>query len=249
MSDTIMTAVGVAVGALHRRLGRPGQDAALAVAHPDLAVVVLAVADGCGSARASEVGAQLGVRLWARAVERGLRAGLAPADPAMWAAARAAVVASLAGLADELAPDRERAIAEVLLFTSLVAVVGPGGGAVYTVGDGCYQAAAAPPVVLAAEADNCPAYLAYDLVGEPAVGHLTVMPPSPRGVVWLGTDGLSTLVATGCPELRALLACPRSAAHPDRLRRQLERWARGGDAPARLTDDAAIALARWGDAP
>ena len=64
---------------------------------------VVVVCDGCSSGAASEVGARLGAKLFARAVGARLESGESPSDPAMWADARAEVVAQLGALADQMA--------------------------------------------------------------------------------------------------------------------------------------------------
>src|SRR5262245_65989568 len=91
--DTIRAARWVVVGADHRRLDRPGQDAAAIVVAGEIGVAV--VCDGCGSTPAAQVGAELGARLTANAIATAPIAGAPAGDPDTWAAGRASVTAPL----------------------------------------------------------------------------------------------------------------------------------------------------------
>ncbi|MBK7536191.1 MAG: hypothetical protein IPI49_12645 [Myxococcales bacterium] len=101
--------------------------------------------------------------------------------------------------------------------------------------------------------DNAPPYLAYDLVGAPPVARLEVRARSAAGALAVATDGAAALEH----ELLTLACEPRFVDHPDALRRHLATLARAGQrirwserrvehTPARLQDDAAIGLVRWG---
>lgn len=227
-------------GGLHRRLGRPGQDAAHAVVHGDALVGV--VADGCGSAEASEVGARLGVRLWTAAVLRQLDAGADLTAPATWDAARQEVLRSLGELVAAAGPDL---LATHLLFTSVIGVVRGDVAVVAVIGDGRCGGALERRFE---SDDNAPLYLAYELLGRPAPVALHVAAAPPAGCLWVGTDGVLDL------DVDELVARARTG---EALRRQLERWARPAERidweaqrvlrePATLTDDGALALLRWG---
>src|SRR5262245_49170239 len=109
MSDTNWRALEIAVGSvagrLHRKLGRPNQDAVCVARTATGAVLV--VCDGCGSAPRSEVGAALGARLVAHALASRAGGGDAPValDAALFAAAIDEVVARLASLGAAMAGD------------------------------------------------------------------------------------------------------------------------------------------------
>jgi hypothetical protein len=249
--NTIKTARAAVTGAEHRRLDRPGQDAAATLVGPGVGVAV--VCDGCGSTPAAQVGAELGARLFAHAIRAAVAAGASPADAATWGSVRAAVAARLGAVAVGLGEDPAAAIHDLFLFTVVAAAVTPELAAVYAIGDGRYLLDGAVRT-LGPFADNRPPYLGYDLLCEPRAAVLATAPACRAGVVAVATDGATPL------DLAALATDPRFTAHPDALRRHLAVRARTGDSidwaaqriarePALLQDDCAIALVRWEAAP
>ena len=227
-------------GGLHRRLSRPGQDAAHAVVHGDALIGV--VADGCGSAESSEVGARLGVQLWTAAIARQLDASADITDRSTWDAARAEVLGALRQLVDV---SGLALISSHLLFTSLVAVVRGDVAVVMAIGDG--RCGGVIDQRFLAD-DNAPDYLAYALLGQTVPMALHVAPAPASGCLWLGTDGVMDL------DVESLTSAARTS---EALRRQLELWARPTEridwtaqrvhrAPAQLSDDGALAVLRWG---
>jgi hypothetical protein len=246
--NTVRAVRGVVVGADHRRLDRPGQDAAAIQLVPDGGVAVAVVCDGCGSTPAAQVGAELGARLFANAVAHALATGAAPGDPDTWAAARTSVIARLAGLVSGLG-DRDAAVHDLFLFTVVAAAVAGDTAAVWALGDGAYVLGGAV-TQLGPFAENRPPYVGYDLVGEPRQASLVTAPAGNAGVALVATDGAAAL------DLAALADDAGIVAHPDALRRFLAVRARAGDqidwaaqrvvrAPALLHDDAAVAILRW----
>lgn len=180
MFDTISASV---TGARHLRIGRNGQDAAVAWATERGALAV--VCDGCSSGAYSEVGSRLGALLVARAIERVIDGGVcggdaegtagsrplgdfalgdvALADPATWRAIRAEVLAGLAAVVDRVGGDRERVVHDQLLFTIVAAAVRGDEAVVWAVGDGAYAIGDAAHELGPFEG-NAPPYLAYGLV-------------------------------------------------------------------------------------
>jgi hypothetical protein len=250
--NTIKTARGVAVGADHRRLDRPGQDAAVTAVGASGRTAVAVVCDGCGSTPAAQVGAELGARLVASAVITALEAGAGAGDPALWSAVRAGVGGRLAGLAAGLGDPAAAAIHDLFLFTIVAAAIDGDTAAVWSIGDGAYfvggRAATLGPF-----ADNSPPYLAYDLLGDPRAASLATAPAGPAGAVAVATDGAAPL------DLAAIADDSRLVAHPDALRRYLAIRARPDEqidwiarrvvrGPALLHDDCAVAILRWGPA-
>lgn len=246
---TIKLARGVVTGADHRRLDRPGQDAAAAAIAPDGQAACVVVCDGCGSTPAAQIGAELGARWIANAVVTALAHGASAADPDLWAGVRRSVVdriaALVAGLADPVA-----AIHDLALFTIVAAAVDADAAAVWAIGDGGY-ALGNRTAQLGPFADNRPPYLAYDLLDDPRAATLVTCSAGGAGVAAVATDGAAPL------DLAALADDSRLYAHPDALRRYLVIRARPDEqidwreqrivrAPAVLTDDCAIALLRWG---
>ncbi len=248
MSDTNKSGAAAAVtGGAHRAAGRAGQDAALV----DVAAGILVVADGCGSAPASEVGARLAVRLWRAAVGRQQAAGTDLTAAATWAAARTEVVEALRALV--VATDATLA-ATHLQFTSLVGVVTATHVVVYVVGDG--RCGGVIDATFAPGADNAPNYIAADLVDAGVPGELRVAPRGEAGMLWLGSDGIAELADATPDALTALLGDARATCSDERLRRRLEAWARPTETidwaaqrvvhtPAALRDDGALAILCW----
>ncbi len=244
-------ATGAAViGARHLRTARNGQDAA-AVWTGDAAGAVV-VCDGCGSGASSEVGARLGAQLVIAALSQRLAGGSSPADPALWAAVRAEVVARLGSLATAMHGDLAQVVHEQFLFTIVAGAVAGDDAAVWVLGDGAY-AIDGRAQVLGPFADNQPPYLAYDLLdmGQPA--HLATTSAVCGGTIIVATDGVAELGLDA-------IAIERSLAHPDALRRRLAVLARGTEriewdarrvvrAPAALQDDGAVAILAWRGRP
>ncbi|MCB9560243.1 MAG: protein phosphatase 2C domain-containing protein [Kofleriaceae bacterium] len=260
---TVEVATGCVLGRDHRRTDRPCQDA-VAVARADGAAVV-AVADGCGSGRHSEVGARIGARVLATAAAARLTAGAAIEDPATWLAAADDVLVQLTCLIDAFGGSVRDVVHDHFLFTLVAAAVTPRGAAAFAIGDGVIVLGD-DLHVLDAGPDNAPPYLAYRLLGAPAPHRLVVAPPATRAAL-VATDGATALLAHAgapLPAGRGAVLDPRAVAtddrlwrNPDALRRRLA--VASADhvevdaATARLTrtggvlaDDTAIAALRWG---
>ncbi len=246
--DTIAASV---TGARHLRVGRNGQDAAVARVTRRGALAV--VCDGCSSGAYSEVGARLGALLVASAIERlidgdlvaestvgdaeiGDRVGLDTAlcDVATWRAVRAGVMDGLAAVLERVGGDRERVVHDQMLFTIVAAAVRGDEAVVWAVGDGAYALTDAMTVIGPFEG-NAPPYLAYELTrtGE-VIFDVTGADPSPRAdgeVLVVVPPGVSTIaVATdGVCDLEGGLVgltARRFVDHPDALRRHLAVLAR-----------------------
>lgn len=233
--DTIGIGTAVVTGAQHQRAGRNGQDA-VATWRGD-AGVVLVVADGCGSAASSEVGARLGAALFARAA--GGRLG----ERGVWEAARAEVGEALRRM---LGGD-ERLVRECFLFTLVAAAITREGVEVWALGDGAYAFDGVMREVGPFE-DNAPPYLAYDLLGDHREAFVAVAPEGTTSVV-IATDGACELALSRFDDARFVK-------HPDALRRELALLARSAEhidwdarrvvrEPASVQDDCAVAVARW----
>jgi hypothetical protein len=163
---------GSVAGHAHVVAGRNNQDA-FCWAAPDGGGLVAVVCDGCGSSPRSEVGAQVGARLVARAAARLLHADLAVAD--LLEQVRQDVLASLRLLAREMSVDASppsgptsaagfsRTVADHFLFTIVGVLLTSRGATTFSLGDGL--------VVINGErtqlgpfADNQPPYLGYALL-------------------------------------------------------------------------------------
>lgn len=248
-------ATGSVAGRLHRRLGRPNQDAVSWRLGPGGLVVV--VCDGCGSGARSEVGAELTARLWLRALAARVDGGAA-VDEALFATAGDEVLDHLAAFAAALAgtgdAERTALISSHLLATSLCAVVTADLVGTHAIGDGVVGLGLQQRIH-GPFPDNQPPYLALGLLGRRPTGE-TWLADATVGSLVLATDGATPLVAaTG--ELDLLDAIDdRLHRNPQALTRRLGLLAddaitidwdarRVARRPAVLDDDTTIALARW----
>jgi hypothetical protein len=228
---------GSVTGRHHLRVDRPNQDAWAALRTDD--AIAVAVCDGCGSGRRSEVGAVIGARLWVRAVVEAVAADAA--DPALWAAARARVAAVVGDLVGALG---DGALVEHGLFTSLVAVVTARTTAIYALGDGVVGLDD-DLRTLGPFADDQPPYLGYDLIAPPAAPTLFLTAPTAAITsLCLASDGADELAADELAALRSAGA----VRNPDGVRRRLAVLHRGPgarDAP-RFADDTTVVAVRRG---
>ena len=255
-SFAVELATGSVAGRVHRRLGRPNQDAV--AWHRGGHGLVVVVCDGCGSGARSEVGAELGARLWLRALRDRVEAGAA-IDEALFTAAGDQVLDALAALRAALggaaAPARTELVVSHLLATSLCAVVTPTRAAVHAQGDGVIGLGREQRVI-GPFADNQPPYLALALVGERLPG-VTWLADADVGSALLATDGAGPLVTGAARGLLDAAGADALYKNPAALTRRLGLLAEDAttidwDArrverrPALLDDDTTIALARWG---
>jgi hypothetical protein len=246
---------GSVIGREHRRAGRGGQDG-FGWVRGERAVVAV-VADGCGSGAHSEVGAKLGVALWAQAMVARLDGGAAVGDPALWRAVRADVVDRLGALAAAMAGESalRDVVADYFLFTLVGAAITAESTALFAIGDGTVVRDGAVTAI-GPFADNQPPYLGYELLGMPSVPVgaelLEVVPTAEVGSILLATDGASEIADD---ELRALAADEALVRNPDAVRRRLALlgreqvevdWTAGRlrRSSGRLGDDTTIVIVR-----
>jgi hypothetical protein len=222
----------------------------------------------------SEVGARLGVTLFARALAARLHQGACVTSVETWSAVRADVVWALWQLLDAMTAVRdetrrpaevtgidvrERAIHDMFLFTIVAAAATRDGAAVWALGDGAYSFArtgvGAPPSqtrVLGPFPDNAPPYLGYDLLGDAPDACFEVAPAG-CGAIVIATDGALDL---DLDHPLGRYARDEYLEHPDKLRRELSLLARAQEridwderrvvrTPAVLQDDCAIGVLRW----
>lgn len=213
------------VGRAHLARHEGGQDAAAlasAVRPEGSAFWVGAVADGCGSAPLSQVGAALLVAVAVREATSLLRAGVPTASlvAPVLAAARRGLFAVAAAIADE---DDRRGFVETHLLATLLVLAHDGETTtIFGRGDGLVGL---DDAVILLDRGGAPDYLAYDLFGEPA----TPFSVTKRGVerAFIATDGLS-------PE-----HAPAMYGHRGR---ELQRWLNVLADRAPLADDATLVV-------
>jgi hypothetical protein len=214
-------AAGSIAGREHARLHRNNQDGVALHVEPDL--LVAAVADGCSSGRSTEVGARLGAAWLATWTARHVRRVREESLPDVVADGLADY---LAGVTRGLCPPGSSApgtIAELMLFTFLVAVLTRERTCVFGMGDGVWSINGRT-TVLDPGPDNAPAYIAYRLVEpealdasriagagacdaapiealtRPALHHRG--PTSEVETLAIGTDGVADLIARAADPLR-----------------------------------------------
>ncbi len=222
-AETFEAAGGSIVGTAHLRAGRNGQDAWAVVRRGQVAVAV--VADGCGSAPHSEVGAKLGAMIAARAL-------LARADAP--AAAATTIVRRLRAIAATLGDDVERVMHDYFLFTLVAAVITPLRTTILSAGDGLF-AINDEVRTLGPFPGNAPPYLGY---GDTALVTEAQRPTAEVSRVILATDGALQLPA----DLRDFARDELLFRNPDGVRRRLFRYTRPPQ-PV-LDDDTTIVVLR-----
>ena len=247
-------AVGSVAGWVHRRVGRPNQDAAQVVR--TAAGVAIAVCDGCGSGKRSEIGATFGARLWTRALAERLVAG--PMTAADLGEVADVVLDRLAVVAATLGDDRVEVTREHFLFTSLVAVVTDTQVVVGAIGDGVIGLGDVVHV-LGPFADNAPPYLTEAWFGQRRELATWTRGKDEIDRLILATDGAGPLVAPprDSPSLAELADEGAIYRNPYALERRLRLLADDGlqidwDAhrtyrrAALLDDDTTAVCVRWG---
>jgi len=243
LAQAFEIAGGSVTGRAHVAARRNNQDAFCWAADADGLVAV--VCDGCGSAPHSEVGAQIGSRLFARAATRLLRANLDAADLLEQVAQD--VLASLRGLAREMSADAAsfaRTVADHFLFTIVGALITARGATTFSLGDGLV-AINGERTELGPFPNNEPPYLGYALLpGVPDRGasqpvsftiHRQIPAREVQSLV-LGSDGAVELDSQ-------LWSDDLFFKNPDIVRRRLTvlgRGARGG----LLSDDTTLVVIR-----
>lgn len=218
------------VGRAHLARHQGGQDAVATrsgVGPEGRSFSVAAVADGCGSAPLSQVGAALLVAVATREAATLLAAGVPTAGlvgPVLAAARRA-----LLGVAALAADDLRTFVETHLLATLLVSADDGQTTTCFARGDGLFVIDDEISVI---EEDGAPRYLAYDLFSAATPPFVLTRPSATR--VLAATDGLLPEHATAAFGHRG---------------RGLQRWLNVLADRAPLADDAAIAVLERATAP
>jgi hypothetical protein len=251
---------GSVTGRAHVAAGRNSQDAFCWASGADGVVAV--VCDGCSSGPHSEVGAQVGSRLFVRAATRLLGSNLDVAD--LLGQVGQDVLANLRVLAREMSIDASsfsRTVVDHFLFTIVGALITAGGATTFSLGDGLVVVNG-ERTVLGPFAHNEPPYLGYALLaGAPDRGasehlcfkiHRSMSASEVQSLV-LGTDGaieLETVAerpirgrAEAVGPLSQFWTDDRFFKNPDMVRRRLTVLNRGPHGRL-LSDDTTLVVIR-----
>jgi hypothetical protein len=247
---------GSVIGEGHARAGRNNQDGVAVSGNNDL--IVVAITDGCSSAKSSEVGALMGARWLAEWVPAFMT--FAPDDAGLLESVRKGLLEFIYQTARSLHPhsgELALAVEEFFLFGFLVAVVDAERVRIFGLGDGVFSVNG-KVTVLDPGPTNAPPYLSYELVRDSVVGD-----PGPLDLVLhysgptrelnslvIGTDGLIDLIeraeehlADGkvVGDLKQFELDPLLLKDSSRMQRRLEEL---GTLNHVLDDDTTLALIR-----
>jgi len=219
MSAAFETAAGSVIGRDHALARRNNQDAFCTWSGDEGVIAV--VADGCGSGRASEVGARLGARLVTEALRRQQHELAEAVIPEVLEAVRLDVLESLRRLASDMGGNLAQSVSDYLLFTVVGAVVAEAVAFVFALGDGIAIVNGEADVM--ACADNRPPYLAYGLTNDDGAGPRfqirRALPAHEVDSILLGSDGVVELMAV--EPLRRFWEDDRYFRNPASLTRRL----------------------------
>jgi hypothetical protein len=258
-------AAGSVSGRTHALSGRPNQDALVVRASASSLVAV--VADGCGSAEHSEVGAWIGASTLAAELGRATSPELD--DTGFWDRVQSSTLSALRNTATSMGGNLEDTVRRFFLFTVVGAVIAGDRAAVFSLGDGLI-AVNGQVTHLGPFPGNAPPYVGYALFDDHRTpdSRLVIHHRIPAGdieSILVATDGATewneaanrplpgTHETTG--PLSQLWQDDRFFDHPDALRRKLARMNRAlvrpvWDArrlekePGLLEDDTTIAVLR-----
>jgi len=230
MKHELFKVAGASVrGSEHTRLGRNNQDAFAYSVDPAVALGV--VCDGCGSAAASEVGAQICARIVVDLLRGQLHEGQDPGEGLFLDHLAAGVCGRLRQFLVCLGKPGIHQVHELLLTTILGFVATPTTCLVFAAGDGI-AAINGEVMSLGPFPGNAPPYLAYALGGQD-VGFqaLFCRPTSEVSSLLIASDGADAFISRPdallpgtqrrLGNLQRLSESPRFVDHPDALRRHL----------------------------
>jgi hypothetical protein len=233
---------GSVAGREHVAAGRNNQDAFCWSAAAEATVAV--VADGCGSGRHSEVGAQIGARLLTSALrDRAVRFETEKAEDVL-ESVRLDVLAQLRVLANAMGGSLSQVVSDYFLFTTLGFVIGRRAATVFGIGDGVVCVNGGMRRLVAA--GNEPAYLGYGLTSSTlADDDLRFVvydhrPAAEARSVLVGTDGTFELADSGEAAVAEFWTADRFFSNPYIVGRRLSQWKR----VIALPDDTTLVVAR-----
>jgi hypothetical protein len=199
-------AAGSVMGTHHAQLPHNNQDAFYSVTTPHCQLHL--VADGCGDPVVglhSEVGAQIGVRIVAQAIERGLSRFVryrsrypAPGSEPFWQRVKQDALTQLYSTAQSMGDTPSKVIGNYFLFTLLGVLITASETVVFGIGDGVYCVNGYWNTI-GPFPDNRPPYLSYNLLSsgtDPLLQfqlHQTIKTVDLQ-TFFIGTDGVTQLM-------------------------------------------------------
>jgi serine/threonine protein phosphatase PrpC len=191
-------AAGSVLGREHRKTGKNNQDAY--AIHEDVHKIIAVVCDGCGSARSSEVGSNIGSRLIVQALNSHLL--MSGSVKEALEKTRQDVLRNIKDLAIGMGDDLCQTILDYFLFTVVGIVVTSEKTVIFSIGDGFY-AFNGNVCRIGPFPNNAPPYMTYDLIREfldPNASKFDqfkidlTMPTEDLVSCLIATDGLSDLI-------------------------------------------------------
>lgn len=188
-------AAGTIMGRDHVIAGRNNQDAYY-IYESDRCIIAL-VADGCSEGKHSEVGAQLGVRLFAQAILRNYQ------EKNFWEKVQQDVLTNIRQSAQAMGRNLVKVINDYFLFTVVGIFLNDYGVQFFSIGDGIFFVND-EMIRLGPFPDNAPPYLCYELIGTSlSYSHPELLkiqlhkeiPASNFVSCLIGTDGVVDLAA------------------------------------------------------
>ena len=248
---TLFHIAGASVpGTTHTQPGRPGwknnQDAHICIQTLDMTIGI--VADGCGSGKSSEVGAQIGVKILATCLqklfERSLETGTG-FHP--WHRLEQLLLSHLQILAESMGTSLSDTIREYFLFSIVGCVITQETTWIFHCGDGTF-ALNTKLTQLGPFPGNAPPYLGYRINDPAAVGFsvLTFKTENVQSIM-LGTDGVDYITDFSSEMIATWMKRREFFENRDSLRRMLALMNRERIQDGRLTggplqDDTTIIL-------
>lgn len=192
---------GSVPGRSHTSIGKANQDAYTWYRGEDCLIAL--VADGCGSGKRSEIGAELGLRLlaWslAQAAPLQVRAGKSLGELEFFEGARISLLGEIDRLLLAMGGSRMEAVADFFLFTVVGLCIAGEEACLFSAGDGLF-ALNGRVTELGPFARNEPPYLGYGLLDVSATAREPprfvvheVLPAREIEAIVLGTDGACDL--------------------------------------------------------
>jgi len=208
------------------------------------------IADGCGSGKKNEVGANLGVQLFGEILkteaERSLQHGQLSFNK--WERSKISFLGKISTLASCMGPSLSEVVEHFFAFSLVGFIIMPETTSIFHCGDGCYSVND-ELTTIGPYPGNAPPYIAYNILGdtEPKF-EITDIPTSSIENISVGSDGVDYIPDFEMT-LEQWIGTDSVFENPDILRRKLaligKEFLRGKIiVPGPLKDDTTLVIAR-----